>query len=99
MGKKQRKSAQKVEDYLQDASTDSLTGSWEFSTWSAMHGEGRTSTKGEYHILTMVSVEGVYQAKIVKGSKLVTVGQIEEFGTVEPSLENVLLRFKARYNV
>jgi len=24
--------------------------------------------------------------------------QIEEFGTVEPSLENVLLRFKARYN-
>ena len=49
--------------------------------------------------MTIVSVEGVYQAKIVKGSKLVTVGQIEEFGTVEPSLENVLLRFKARYNV
>ena len=99
MGKQQGNSEPKVEEYLQDARLDNITGVWENSKWSALHGEGRASTRGRYHIYTMISAKGVYQAKLVEGPKLVTDGQIEEFGTTEPSLETILLRFKARYTV
>ena len=47
----------------------------------------------------MISSRGVYQAKIAKGSNWASVSKIEEFGTTEPSLEDVIKRFKTQYNV
>jgi hypothetical protein len=47
----------------------------------------------------MISSRGGYQAKIAKGSNWASVGKIEEFGTTEPSPEDVIRRFKTRYNV
>lgn len=47
----------------------------------------------------MKSSNGIFQVKIVKGSAKTTVGNIEEFGSEEPSLKEVVLRFKALYNV
>ena len=51
------------------------------------------------HIDIIISSRGVYQAKIAKGSNWASVGKIEEFGTTEPSLEDVIRRFKTQYNV
>ena len=67
--------------------------------WTAIHREGRAATFGNYHIDIMISSRGGYQAKITKGSNWASVGKIEEFGTTEPSLEDVIRRFKTRYNV
>ena len=51
------------------------------------------------HIDIIISSKGVDQAKIAKGLNWASVGKIEEFGTTEPSFEDVIRRFKTRYNV
>ena len=37
--------------------------------------------------------------KIVDGFRMVLVSEIEELGTTEPSLEDVIRRYKTQYNV
>jgi hypothetical protein len=42
----------------------------------------------------MISSRGVFQVKIVNGLRMVSVDEIEKLGTTEPSLEDVIRRFK-----
>jgi hypothetical protein len=72
LSKKKTKKAQKVEDYLQSTSTATLTGVWGKAKWTAIHGEGRVPTSGEYHICIMISSGEVSEAKIVKGLNSLT---------------------------
>jgi hypothetical protein len=64
MGKNKTKAAQKVETYLQTASTANLTGVWRKGHWKTIHGEGRAATLGEYHISIMISSGGYFRPRL-----------------------------------
>ncbi|KAF2771427.1 hypothetical protein EJ03DRAFT_29236 [Teratosphaeria nubilosa] len=67
MVKGKKKNTSTTRDYVNDINANDLTVLWEpYKTWHRVHGDGKSSTGGKYHMETMKTSNGKYKAKIVE---------------------------------
>ena len=64
--------------------------------WNRVHGDGKSTTGGAYHIETMLDSGGNYIAKIVGASPAETV-TIATKGSQEPSFQKIVDELKKVY--
>lgn len=64
-----------------------------------MHGDGKSTTGGNYHIETMKDSSGKYIAKIAGApdSSPVTIAEASKAGKAQPSFQDVVDTLKAKF--
>lgn len=74
-----------------------MTGNWTpKGTWHRIHGDGKSTTGGQFHMETMHDSAGNYKVKIVGGDKsLVENLEYKE----EPSFDTIVADLKAAYGM
>ena len=69
-----------------------MTGNWDpKKTWNRIHGDGKSTTGGKFHMKTMHDSKGKYQVKLVEGDKTIYTKVYDEeptFGTIVTDLRN-----------
>ena len=67
-----------------------MTGSWEpAGTWNRIHGDGKSTTGGKFHLETMTASNGTYKVRLV-GSDITL-----EYATA-PSFNTIVTDLKAK---
>lgn len=87
-----------MQDYLGDIKTEDLSGGlWTpDKQWNRMHGDGKSTTGGNYHIETMQDSSGKYIAKIA-GAPDSSPVIIAAAGEAQPSFQGVVDGLKAKF--
>ncbi|KAE8440861.1 hypothetical protein EG329_006378 [Mollisiaceae sp. DMI_Dod_QoI] len=85
---------QTVSDYVNDLDADSMTGNWTpAGAWHRIHGDGKSTTGGKWHMETMNTSKGTYKVKIVEdGTTLETLEYDSEpsFSTLVDDMQSAL---------
>lgn len=65
-----------------------MTGNWEpVGTWRRIHGDGKSTTGGKFHLETMATSDGKYKVRLVESDIVLTYESVPEFGTVVEDLK------------
>jgi hypothetical protein len=92
-GAKKNKST--IKDYIEDLDAAGMTGNWTpDGHWNRIHGDGKSSTGGKWHMETMKTSEGAYKVKVVENDSTTVVTL--DYGS-EPSFETIVADLKAKY--
>ena len=95
----QQKKAPSVKDYLNNLDASKITsGLWTPARqWNRLHGDGKSTTGGAYHIETIHGSDKVYRAKVV-GPGGATKVEVEWAAETEPAptIQDVVAKLKAQ---
>ena len=73
-----------------------MTGNWvPAKAWHRIHGDGKSTTGGKYHMETILDSSGKYKVKLVQDDSTLHTLEYD----AEPSLETIVTDMKTAYGV
>ena len=68
-----------------------MTGSWvPIGAWNRIHGDGKSTTGGKFHMETMATSDGQYKVRLVGSDIVLTYASEPEFETIVDDLKSKL---------
>lgn len=85
-----------MKDYVENLNPKIMTGSWvPIGKWNRIHGDGKSTTGGKFHMETIHDSTGKFKVKLVEDRSTI---KTLEYGT-QPSFELIVADLRKAYGL